>query len=108
MTSNIESSAGHTTKAIFRQSDKALVREIAGKEAVIVDLKTGECFQANATGLRIWNCIGNGATFAELRSRLSSVFTAEGIKLADDDLTSYVEELVKAGLVEVSTGPLDG
>jgi hypothetical protein len=69
-----------------------------GDAGVLVHLQTNRIFEVNATGLRIWELIGEGRTLAEIEEALRSEFEVEPERLRQEFL-ALVSELAREGLV---------
>ncbi len=81
----------------FRRKADVLVRELDG-EAVLLDLATGRYFGLNATGVRIWALLGEGAEVAAIRDRLAAEYALAPEVIAAD-LLELCAELEAEGLV---------
>jgi hypothetical protein len=74
----------------FRPKTSVLVRELDG-EAVLLDLDRGLYFGLNATGVRIWTFLGEGADLLAIRDRLAAEYAA-----APEEITADLCELCRA------------
>jgi hypothetical protein len=77
--------------------------EIAAREindgAVLVDMKSGGCFELNRIGFEIWQLLQQKRSFATICDSLCARYPVQREVLASD-VESLIESLVRAGLVE--------
>lgn len=93
------SDRAHDLNRAFRRSPGVLSRDL-GDGAVLLDLASGRYFELNATGMRIWNLLGEEAGPAgRLLERLKSEFEGSEDELTED-LVAILRELEEQGLVE--------
>lgn len=88
---------GHSGSSRVRQSPDVVSSRL-GDAGVLVHLQTNRIFEVNATGLRIWELIGEGRTLAEIQEVLQSEFDVEPERLRQEFL-ALVTELAREGLV---------
>lgn len=84
--------------ARFRRKPNVLVRDLGG-EAVLLDLDSGRYFGLNATGVRIWTLLGEGAEMATIRDLLAAEYALAGDEIAAD-IRELCAHLEAEGLVE--------
>jgi hypothetical protein len=76
--------------------------EVAAREiddgAVLVDMKSGGCFELNRIGFEIWKLLAEKRSLATICDSLSARYPVEREVLASD-VESLIESLVRAGLV---------
>lgn len=65
---------------------------------MLVHLQTNRIFEVNATGLRIWELIGEGRTLPEIEAVLQNEFDVRPERLREE-LVTLVGELAREGLV---------
>ena len=61
---------------ILRQGPDAVSNRL-GDGGVVVNLRTNRIFELNATGMRVWELIGEGHTRDEFERRLEDEFEVE-------------------------------
>ncbi len=88
---------GGTDSTRVRQSPDVVSSRL-GDAGVLVHLRTNRIFEVNATGLRIWELIGEGRTLAEIQEVLQGEFDVEPERLRQECL-ALVTELAREGLV---------
>jgi Coenzyme PQQ synthesis protein D (PqqD) len=71
-----------------------------GESAVLVHLRTNQIFELNATGVRIWELIGEGRTVADIERTLQSEFDVDAGRI-HADVALLVTELMNEGLIDV-------
>ena len=88
-----------TAPARVRQHPQVVSNRL-GDAGVLVNLQTNRIFELNATGLRVWELIGDGLALAEIGERLSREFSAAP-ELVSDDVGRLVRALQGEGLLDV-------
>ncbi len=68
------------------------------QETVLMSLEAGRYYGLEGTARRIWELLAEPLSLGDLRARLQREFDAPPERLAAD-LRSFVEELVREGLV---------
>lgn len=86
--------------ARFAPSPSALTRELDGR-AFVLDGATGDHFETNEIGGRIFRLASEGRSVAAIRDELLASFAVERAVL-DDDLDAYLAGLVDQGLLVVA------
>ena len=81
----------------WRQS-RQVVSSRLGDAGVLVHLQTNRIFELNATGVRIWELLGEGQGLAEIEGTLQGEFAADREALRAEVL-ALIEELSREGLV---------
>jgi len=66
--------------------------------AVLIDSATGECFELNRIGARVWERLSRGEDLASITDSLAAEFVVERALIARD-VTSLVEDLARHGIV---------
>jgi hypothetical protein len=66
--------------------------------ALLVDLRSGVCFELNRTGVEVWNLLGGGASIRSLCETLAARYDVPDETIAAD-VTSIVEALKRQELV---------
>jgi len=66
--------------------------------AVLIDSATGECFELNRIGARVWERLSRGEDLASITDSLAAAFVVERALIARD-VTSLVEDLARHGIV---------
>ncbi len=82
----------------YRRKPNVLVRDLDG-EAVLLDLDSGRYFGLNATGVRIWTLLGEGAEMATIRDLLAAEYALAAEELFAD-ISELCANLEAEGLVE--------
>lgn len=83
-----------------RFTARALWRVLDGR-AYLLDGKTGEHFETNAVGGRIFQLAAEGRSIGEIRTALLGELDVDRTRL-DVDLAGYVDELVREGMLAVA------
>ncbi len=74
-----------------------------GDAGVLVNLRTNRILQLNATGMRVWELIGERLTLAEIRARVLLEFdVTEGV--AKEEVDRLVGELTREELIDAGDG----
>ena len=73
-------------------------------DTVILHLGSGTYYGLNAVGSTIWNLIQEARTIAEIHDRLLQQYEADAGE-CERDLLNVLDDLSKAGLVEIRDGP---
>jgi hypothetical protein len=68
---------------------------------VIVDTRTGKCWELNAVGFAIWQQIAAGKTLAEAAEALAARYSISKTTTADD-VMAFAQSLLREGLLELS------
>ena len=71
---------------------------------VLVNLRTGRCFELNQAGFEIWRLITEGGSQASIAAALAARY-ALAPEVSDRDVRALVGLLVAEGLVEVTGAP---
>jgi hypothetical protein len=80
---------------MLRQSADVAASRL-GESGVLVNLRTNRIFELNATGLRVWELVGEGCTGAEIERRLGEEF----LDVTEEQLRYEVRRLLAALLDE--------
>jgi len=70
-----------------------------GDGAVLVDMRTGNCFELNGIGAEIWQLLAPGTTEATICAEMAQRYPVERAVLARD-VRTLLQELARHGLVE--------
>ena len=79
-----------------------VVAQAMADGAVLVDSATGECFELNRMGARVWERIARGDDVASIADSLAAEFALERA-LVSRDVTSLLEDLARHGIVVAAT-----
>lgn len=71
-----------------------------GEAGVLVHLRTNQIFELNATGVRVWELIGQGCTSGEIERTLAAEFDVDEVRVRDE-VASLVGALLAQGLIDV-------
>lgn len=71
-------------------------------ESIVLHVKSGKIYGVAETGKRIWDLLSEPLTFATLTQKLVAEYDIDAEACAKD-VNDYLSELVKAGVVYVST-----
>lgn len=74
-----------------------------GEAGVLVNLRTNRILELNATGIRIWELIGEGQTMSVIRRQMLEEFDVAPDEL-QLELSRLVAALMREGLVDASDG----
>ncbi len=85
-----------------RQSAEVVSSRL-GDAGVLVQLQTNRIFELNATGLRIWELLGEGRALDEVERTLQHEFHEDHERLRSDMLT-LIDALAREGLVDEDRG----
>jgi hypothetical protein len=77
--------------------------QAVGSGGVIVDLRSGACFELNGVGMEIWRALSDGRTLTEVADLLGTHYDVASEILADDVLR-LTKSLSDAGLIDVVDG----
>jgi hypothetical protein len=69
--------------------------------ALLVDMRSGVCFELNRTGVEVWNLLAKGATIRSLCAALAARYDVRE-DVINGDVTAIVEALVRQKLVHVA------
>jgi hypothetical protein len=96
------STEGDRTERVFRQSPDVVSSRL-GDAGVLVNLRTNRILELNATGIRIWELIGDGRALSDIGSQLQREFDVSSDEL-QRELTRLMDDLSREGLVDVASG----
>ncbi len=96
------STEGDRTERVFRQNSDVVSSRL-GDAGVLVNLLTNRILELNATGIRIWELIGDGRALSDIRSQLQREFDVSNDEL-QRELTRLMDDLSREGLVDVASG----
>ncbi len=96
------STEGDRTERVFRQNSDVVSSRL-GDAGVLVNLRTNRILELNATGIRIWELIGDGRALSDIRSQLQREFDVSNDEL-QRELTRLMDDLSREGLVDVASG----
>lgn len=96
------STEGSRAERILRQSPDAVSSRL-GEAGVLVNLRTNRILELNATGIRIWELIGDGRALSDIGRQLQREFDVSGEEL-QRELAQLVDDLSREGLVDVAAG----
>jgi hypothetical protein len=100
----MSSIAGKDAKNKTVAAVKDLVSCVLDGDTVILHLGSGTYYGLNAVGSTIWNLIQERRTIAEIHDRLLQQYEADAGE-CERDLLHVLDDLGKAGLVEIRDGP---
>jgi hypothetical protein len=84
---------------VLRQSADVAASRL-GDTGVLVNLKTNRIFELNATGLRVWELVGEGCTGAEIERRLGEEFVDVTAQQLQHEVRKLLVALLNEALVE--------
>ena len=87
---------------VLRQSPDVVSSRL-GDAGVLVNLRTNRILELNATGIRIWELIGEGQVVSGIARQLLEEFDVAPEQL-QAELLRLVADLVREGLVDASDG----
>jgi hypothetical protein len=87
---------------VLRQSPDVVSSRL-GDAGVLVNLRTNRILEVNATGIRIWELIGDGQAMSGIARQLQEEFDVDREQL-QRELTRLVDDLVREGLVDAGSG----
>jgi coenzyme PQQ synthesis protein D (PqqD) len=70
--------------------------------AVLIDSATGECFELNRIGARVWERLSRGEDLARITDSLAAEFALERAVISSD-VTRLFEDLTRHGIVVAPT-----
>ena len=70
--------------------------------AVLVNLRSGECFELNHVGFQIWNALDGDCDLERICDKLALIYPIDREQLAAD-VRALVAALLRAGLLEPSS-----
>ena len=79
-----------------------VVAQAMSDGAVLIDSATGECFELNRMGARVWERIARGDDVVNIADSLAAEFALER-SLVSRDVTGLMEDLTRHGIVVAST-----
>ena len=62
--------------------------------AVLIDSATGECFELNPIGIRVWECLTRGERLEEIANSLGSEFSVEP-SVVSRDIATLIDDLAR-------------
>lgn len=71
-----------------------------GEAGVLVNLRTDRILELNATGIRIWELIGEGLSLGAIAAQLRLEFEVTPAEV-EQEIARLVDELAREGLVDV-------
>jgi hypothetical protein len=87
---------------VLRQSPNVVSSRL-GDVGVLVNLRTNRILELNATGIRIWELIGEGQVVSGIAGQLLAEFDVAPEQL-HAELSRLVADLVREGLVDAGDG----
>jgi hypothetical protein len=84
---------------VLRQSANVAASRL-GDTGVLVNLRTNRIFELNATGLRVWELIGEGCARAEIERRLGEEFGDVDAEQVHQEVSKLLLALLHEALVE--------
>jgi hypothetical protein len=87
---------------VLRQSPDVVSSRL-GDAGVLVNLRTNRILELNATGIRIWELIGDGRMVSGIARQLLEEFDVAPEQL-HAELSRLVADLLREGLVDASDG----
>jgi formylmethanofuran dehydrogenase subunit A len=87
---------------VLRHNDDVVSSRL-GDAGVLVNLRTNRILELNATGIRIWELIGEGQRVSAIADRLRAEFDVTPAEV-DEELARLVDELVREGLIDAGGG----
>ena len=85
--------------ARFRPNEHVVANRL-GEAGVLVHLRTNQIFELNATGVRVWELIGEGRTVVDIERTLQSEFDVDAGRV-HEEVTALVDALAAEGLIDV-------
>jgi Coenzyme PQQ synthesis protein D (PqqD) len=93
---------GAAPEHTVRQSPDVVSSRL-GEGGVLVNLRTNRILELNATGIRIWELIGEGRAMGAIARQLQQEFDVAEEELRQE-LVRLVDDLSREGLIDVSPG----
>jgi hypothetical protein len=84
--------------AVLHRRPEVSARELSDG-GVLVNMRSGECFELNRVGYQIWNAIDGRRGIDQICDSLALVYPVGRSQLTSD-LRSLIEGLLRAGLLE--------
>jgi hypothetical protein len=84
---------------VLRQSADVAASRL-GDTGVLVNLRTNRIFELNATGLRVWELVGEGCTRAEIERRLGEEFAGVTAEQLHREVRKLLLALLNEALLE--------
>ena len=78
-----------------------------GDGAVVVNLRTGECFELNQVGFEIWELLVGGTTEESICEKLVGRYPV-GREVLAADVRNLLGEMIRRGLIEPAEPPVRG
>ena len=93
-------SANDESRPARLRPNEDVVSSRLGEAGVLVHLRTNQIFELNATGVRIWELIGQRQTVADIERTLQSEFDVDAAQL-HEEVSALVDALADEGLIDV-------
>jgi Coenzyme PQQ synthesis protein D (PqqD) len=87
---------------LYRRPD--VLMQVTADGAVLVDPRSGVCFELNRTGAELWELLASGATVTSICAALAARYDVSTETIADD-VNAIVDRLKQQKLVATSTAP---
>ena len=97
------SSAGEDPPSrVLRQSEHVVSSRL-GDAGVLVHLRSNQIFELNATGVRVWELIGEGHDVEDIEQRLHAEFDVDHEQLRRE-VSELLNALCRQGLLDDGSG----
>lgn len=98
----MSSTGGYPPTRVFRQSEHVVSSRL-GEAGVLVHLRSNQIFELNATGVRVWELIGEGRDLEYIERRLRAEFDVDQERL-HRDVDELLSALCRQGLLDDGCG----
>jgi hypothetical protein len=93
---------GSAEPVVLRHSPEVVSSRL-GDAGVVVNLRTNRILELNATGIRIWELIGEGLALSDIEQQLQREFDVSSEDLRRE-LMHLVDDLTREGLLDAPAG----
>ena len=87
---------------VFRHSEHVVASRL-GDAGVLVHLRSNQIFELNATGVRVWELIGEGHDLEGIEQRLEAEFDVDRVRL-HREIAELIGALCQQGLLDDGSG----
>ena len=91
---------GDERKTRYAEPGAGVHSRVFGDEVMLLDLESGQYFSLNPVGTRMWTCLAEGKSPAEVANDLQSEYDIEPHVLLKD-CVALAEELLRRGLLKL-------
>jgi hypothetical protein len=92
---------GISPSSVFKRRAEVSVRELSDG-GVVVNMRSGDCYELNRVGFRVWNALDGHQDVAQVSAALAGLYGVDPNQVRAD-VEALIQSLLRAGLLDDCT-----